>query len=82
MITFLDDIFGEQNTKANIVLLHPAMGNRQLLVYTCNFLAEKGYRVISFDFPGLGSRLNEKLTIETAITATKEIIEKQFVESY
>lgn len=72
-----DDIFGENNTGTTLVLLHDAMGNRQQLVYTAEWLADHGYRVVSFDFPGLGSKPNERLTMETACAATKELIERQ-----
>lgn len=57
--------------------MHDAMGNRQQLVYTAEWLAEHGYRVVTFDFPGLGSKPNERLTMETACSATKEVIERQ-----
>ena len=52
------------------------MGNRQQLVYTAEFLADHGYRVVSFDFPGLGSKPNERLTMATAVAATKEMVER------
>lgn len=53
------------------------MGNRQQLVYTAEYLADHGYRVVSFDFPSLGSRPNERLTMATAVAATKDVIERQ-----
>lgn len=74
---FAVDIFGDNNPTTTILLLHDAMGNRQQLVYTAEFLAEQGYRVVSFDFPGLGSKPNERLTMATAVAATKEMVERQ-----
>jgi pimeloyl-ACP methyl ester carboxylesterase len=70
-------VYGENNQSTTILLMHDAMGNRQQLVYTAEFLAEHGYRVVSFDFPGLGSKPNERLTMATAVAATKEVVERQ-----
>jgi len=72
----VDDVFGEQNQGATVLLMHDAMGNRQQLVYTAEFLADHGYRAVSFDFPGLGSKPNERLTMETAVASTREMVER------
>lgn len=75
-ITFADDVVGENNSGTTILLMHDAMGNRQQLVYTAEFLSDHGYRVVSFDFPGLGSKPNERLTMDTACDATMEMIRR------
>jgi hypothetical protein len=69
------DTFGPKEA-STIILLHGSLSNRTQLVYQIEILS-KQYRILSLDLPGHGSRIDEKLTSESAIRAISEIIENE-----
>jgi len=67
----------KSQNRRNIVLIPGALSNRKILTFTAESLAKKNFRVIAMDLPGLGSRYNEKLTVQSALDCVKEIITKE-----
>mmetsp|Transcript_613 Transcript_613/g.2160 ORF Transcript_613/g.2160 Transcript_613/m.2160 type:complete len:356 (+) Transcript_613:147-1214(+) len=68
--------------KPGIVMIHGNMANRKMYAHFARtFLATyPNYRIHCLDVPGHGSRMEEELTIETAIAVVKEGVERIYNE--
>jgi pimeloyl-ACP methyl ester carboxylesterase len=57
----------EEGQGVSILFVHGAGGCRTMFEVHAKQLAEKGFRCVLMDLPGHGSRMNEKLTLQTAL---------------
>jgi pimeloyl-ACP methyl ester carboxylesterase len=65
----------EKGTSRSIVFVHGGGGCRRMFDYHAKHFSEKkGYRCVLIDMPGHGSRIDEKLTFDTAIAAIHEAV--------
>eukprot|EP01045_Picozoa_sp_COSAG04_P015030 COSAG04_NODE_1163_length_8013_cov_106.484963_2_plen_791_part_00 len=68
------DVHGDDPIARHVLLIHDTGGSRQAHVAQLKLLLQKGYRVLTLDLPGHGSRWHEPLSRASAVAAVKEVV--------
>ncbi|DAZ97250.1 TPA: hypothetical protein N0F65_010412 [Lagenidium giganteum] len=76
--TVKSEVLGpEKGSAPSVVLVHGGGGCRKMFVSLARKLAENNYRAVLIDLPGHGSRMDEKLSMDSAIQTILEALTTQ-----
>jgi pimeloyl-ACP methyl ester carboxylesterase len=74
-------IGSEKGQGLSVLFVHGAGGCRTMFEIHAKRLAQKGFRCVLLDLPGHGARMNEKLTLQTAIETILQVT-KEYCADY